>query len=236
MPPAIYDGFEKRFNLKVVEGYGLTETGNPTYNPYDAPKVGSCGKPTPNYEVRIVDENDFPVPQGTVGEIAVRGRTPWTLSLGYYNMPEKTAEMVRNHYYHTGDGGYLDEDGYLFFTDRIKDYIRRRGENISSFEVERSVNAHPGVGESAAIGVKSELAEDEVKIVVVLNEGEKLTPEELLDFCQERMPYFAVPRYVEFANELPKTPTGRVQKNLLREAGVTKATWDREKAGYRIER
>ena len=236
MPPAIYEGFEKRFNLKVVEGYGLTETGNPTYNPYDAPKIGSCGKPTPNYEVRIVDENDFPVPPGTVGEIVARGRTPWALSLGYYNMPEKTAELVRNHYYHTGDGGYLDEDGYLFFTDRIKDYIRRRGENISSFEVERSVNAHPRVSESAAVAVKSEVSEDEVKVVVVLEKGETLTPAELLDFCQERMPYFAVPRYVEFVDSLPKTPTDRVRKNVLREAGVTENTWDREQAGYQVRR
>ncbi len=236
MPAAIYEDFEKRFKLKVVEGYGLTETGNPTYNPYDAPKIGSCGKETQNMEVRIVDENDFPLPPGTVGEIVARGRTPWAMSLGYYNMPEKTAELIRNHYYHTGDAGYLDEDGYLFFVDRIKDYIRRRGENISSFEVERSVNAHPKVAESAAIGIKSELAEDEVKIVVILKEGEELTPEELLDFCQERMPYFAVPRYVEFAPSLPKTPTDRVQKNRLREAGITPNTWDREKAGYNVRR
>lgn len=236
IPAAIYKDFEKRFNLKVVEGYGLTEVGNPTYNPYDAPKPGSCGKETPNYEIRIVDENDFPVPPGTVGEIVARGRTPWALSLGYYNMPEKTVELTRNHYYHTGDGGYLDEDGYLFFVDRIKDYIRRRGENISSFEVERSVNAHPKVSESAAVAVKSEVSEDEVKIVVVLEKGETLPPEELLDFCQERMPYFAVPRYVEFVDDLPKTPTDRVRKNLLREAGITENTWDREKAGYQVRR
>ena len=132
--------------------------------------------------------------------------------------------------------GYLDEDGYLHFVDRIKDYIRRRAENISSFEVERSVNAHPKVSESAAIGVKSEQAEDEVKIVVVLKEGEKLPPEELLAFCEERMPYFAVPRYVEFVEKLPKTPTDRVQKNLLREMGLTSNTWDREKAGYKIKK
>jgi crotonobetaine/carnitine-CoA ligase len=236
MPVAIYEDFEKRFNLKVVEGYGLTELGNLTYNPYDAPKIGSCGRETQNFEVRIVDENDFPVPPGTVGEIVARARTPWAMSLGYYNMPEKTVELMRNHYYHTGDAGYLDEDGYMYFVDRIKDYIRRRGENISSFEVERSVNAHPGVSESAAVAIKSELAEDEVKIIVVLKEGEKLTPEELLDFCQERMPYFAIPRYVEFVKSLPKTPTGKVQKNLLREAGITPNTWDREKAGYKVQR
>jgi crotonobetaine/carnitine-CoA ligase len=236
MPVAIYEDFEKRFNLKVVEGYGLTEVGNPTYNPYDAPRPGSCGKETPNYEVRIVDENDFPVPPGTAGEIVARGRTPWAMSLGYYNMPEKTVELTRNHYYHTGDGGYLDEDGYLFFVDRIKDYIRRRGENISSFEVERSVNDHPSVSESAAVAVKSEVSEDEVKIVVVLKEGETLTPEALLDFCQTHMPYFAVPRYVEFVGSLPKTPTDRVRKNVLRDAGITAGTWDREQAGYKVSR
>ncbi len=236
MPAAIYEDFEKRFKLKVVEGYGLTELGNPTYNPYDAPKIGSCGKPTQNMEVLIVDENDFPVPPGTAGEIVARGKMPWTMSLGYYNMPEKTVELVRNHYYHTGDAGYLDEDGYLYFVDRIKDYIRRRGENISSFEVERSVNVHPKIAESAAIGVKSELAEDEVKIVIVLKKGEKLTPEELLAFLEPRMPYFAIPRYVEFVESLPKTPTDRVQKNLLREAGITANTWDREKAGYKVKR
>jgi crotonobetaine/carnitine-CoA ligase len=236
MPKEIYKDFEKRFNLKVVEGYGLTELAIITYNPYDKPKIGSCGKETKSFEVRIVDENDFPVPAGTVGEIVARPKAPWIASLGYYNMPEKTMELLRNCFYHTGDAGYLDEDGYLYFVDRIKDYIRRRGENISSFEVERSVNAHPKVAESAAIGVKSELAEDEVKIIVVLKPGEKLTPEELLDFCQPRMPYFAVPRYVEFVESLPKTPTDRVQKNLLREAGITKNTWDREKAGYKVKR
>jgi crotonobetaine/carnitine-CoA ligase len=236
MPAAIYEDFEKRYNLKVVEGYGLTELAIITYNPWDAPKVSSCGKATKSFEVAIVDENDFPVPAGTVGEIVARPKLPWIASLGYYNMPEKSVELLRNCFYHTGDAGYLDEDGYLYFVDRIKDYIRVRAENISSFEVERSVNAHPKVAESAAVSVKSEHAEDEVKIVVVLKQGENLAPEELLDFCQERMPYFAIPRYVEFVESLPKTPTDRVQKNLLREAGITANTWDREKAGYKVKR
>jgi len=236
MPKEIHQDFEKRFNLRVLEGYGLSELGNLTVTPFDAPRLGSCGKSARYYDVKIVDENDFPVPAGTVGEIVARGKIPWVMSLGYYNIPEKTVELTRNHYYHTGDAGYLDNDGYLYFVDRIKDYIRRRGENISSFEVERTVNSHPKVSESAAIGIKSELSEDEVKISVVLKEGEKLTPEELLDFCQERMPYFAIPRYVEFVKSLPKTPTDRVRKNLLRENGITDATWDREKAGYKVKR
>jgi len=236
MPPQIYDDFEKRYNLKVVEGYGLTEVAIITYNPYDKPKVGSCGRATRNFEVRIVDENDYPVPPGTVGEIVARGKIPWVTALGYHNMPEKTIELTKNHYYHTGDGGYLDDEGYLFFVDRIKDYIRRRGENISSSEIERVVNTHPGVAESAAVSVKSELSEDEVKIAVVLKEGVNITPEELLAFCEERMPYFAIPRYVEFLEMLPKTPNEKVRKNKLREAGISAGTWDREKAGYQVRK
>ena len=236
MPASIYEDFEKRYNLKVIEGYGLTEVAMITYNPFDEPKIGSCGKATKSFEVRIVNENDFPVPAGTVGEIVARGRRPWLTSLGYWNMPENTAELTRNHFYHTGDGGYIDEDGYLFFVDRLKDYIRRRGENISSFEIERVVNAHPKVVESAAISVQSELSEDEVKIVIVLEKGDKLSHEDLLTFCEERMPYFAVPRYVEFIESLPKPPNEKIQKRKLRDAGITDKTWDREKAGYKVKR
>ncbi len=236
MPPEIYEDFEKRYNLKVVEGYGLTELAIITYNPWDSPKPGSCGKETESFEVRIVDEDDFPVPTGTVGEIVARGRLPWATAMEYQNMPDKTVELVRNHFYHTGDAGYLDEDGYLFFKDRIKDYIRRRGENISSAEIEKVVNSHPGVAESAALGVKSELSEDEVKIAVVLKPGEKLAPEELLDYCSDRMPYFAVPRYVEYVEALPKTANEKVQKAKLREIGITLNTWDRERVGYKVKK
>ncbi|MBI5586688.1 MAG: AMP-binding protein, partial [Deltaproteobacteria bacterium] len=236
MPASIFEDFQKRYNIKITEGYGLTEVAIITYDPYDQPRIGSCGKETGSFEVRIVDENDFPVPPNTVGEIVARGRSPWITSRGYWNMPEKTVELVKNHFYHTGDGGYLDEEGYLFFVDRMKDYIRRRGENISSFEIERAVNAHPQVVESAAVSVKSELSEDEVKIIVVLEPGTVMTPEELLAFCEERMPYFAVPRYVEFVETLPKTPNEKIQKNKLREAGITPNTWDREKAGYQVKR
>ena len=236
MPASIYDDFQTRYDLKVTEGYGLTEVAIITYNLYGQPRKGSCGKETGSFEVRIVDENDFPVPPGTVGEIVARGRMPWVTSLGYWNRPDKTVELARNHFYHTGDGGYLDEDGYMYFVDRMKDYIRRRGENISSFEIERVVNAHPKVVESAAVSVKSELSEDEVKITVVLEDGVKLTPEELLAFCEERMPYFAVPRYVEFVESLPKTPNEKIQKAKLRESGITPDTWDREKVGYQVKR
>ncbi|WP_419662358.1 AMP-dependent synthetase and ligase [Desulfosarcina variabilis str. Montpellier] len=236
MPPEIYDDFENRYNLKVVEGYGLTELAIITYNPWDRPKIGSCGKATNSFEIQIVDDDDWPVPAGTVGEIVARGTVPWATAMEYQNMPEKTVELMRNHFYHTGDAGYLDEDGYLFFQDRIKDYIRRRGENISSAEIEKVVNSHPQVSESAAISVKSEVSEDEVMVVVVPQPGQTVEPLELIKHCESRMPYFAVPRFVDFRESLPKTSNEKVQKAKLRESGVTDTTWDREKAGYQIKR
>ena len=141
-----------------------------------------------------------------------------------------------NLWFHTGDLAKKDEDGYYYFVDRKKDALRRRGENISSFEVERAINTHPKILESAAVAVKSELAEDEVKICVVLQPGENLSNEELIHYANDRMPYFAVPRYVEFMDKLPKTPTERIQKYLLKQAGITQDTWDREKAGIKITR
>jgi crotonobetaine/carnitine-CoA ligase len=151
-------------------------------------------------------------------------------------MPDKTLESYRNLCFHSGDLAKKDADDYYYFVDRKKDSLRRRGENISSFEVERAINTHPKILESAAVAVSSELAEDEVKICVVLKPGETLSYEDLTKHAAERMPYFAVPRYIEFLESLPKTPTERVQKYQLRQAGITANTWDREKAGIKIER
>lgn len=235
-PQAVMDRFEKRFGLKCLEGFGMTEIGLVIHTtPYDR-KPGSCGKVLPMYEVRLVDDEDNEVPVGEPGEIVFRPKEPFTMMLGYYNMPDKTLELYRNLWFHTGDLAKKDEDDYFYFVDRKKDALRRRGENISSFEVERAINTHPKVLESAAVAVKSELAEDEVKICVVLKPGETLTPEELIAYANDRMPYFAVPRYVEFMDALPRTPTERIQKYLLKEAGVTANTWDREKAGVEISR
>ena len=158
------------------------------------------------------------------------------MMLEYYNMPDKTLDTYRNLWFHTGDLAKRDEGGFLYFVDRKKDSLRRRGENISSFEVERAINSHPKVLESAAVAVKAEMPEDEVKICVVLKPGEKVAPEELIAYAVERMPYFAVPRFVEFMESLPKTPTERGQKYLLKQAGITPNTWDREKAGIEIDR
>jgi carnitine-CoA ligase len=235
-PAAVMDDVERRFGIKCLEGFGMTEIGIPVHVRVDDRRRGSCGKPMDIYEMKLVDDLDEEVPVGEIGEIVFRPRVPFVMMSEYYKMPEKTLEAYRNLWFHSGDLARKDEDGYFYFVDRKKDALRRRGENISSFEVERVINSHPSVLESAAIAVKSELAEDEVKICVVLKAGETLLPETLVRYANERMPYFAVPRYVEFMDALPRTPTERVQKYLLKEAGVTAGTWDREKAGVQIER
>jgi crotonobetaine/carnitine-CoA ligase len=240
-PPEIAAGFPQRFGVTLVEGYGMTEVNIPLYFPMHEPtRPGSCGKPYRQYfDVRIADPaTDEDVPPGTLGEIVVRPKEPFCFMAGYNAMPEKTVEAWRNFWFHTGDAGRMDADGYFYFVDRIKDTIRRRGENISSYEIEAVLGGHPAVAEAAAIAVKSDIqgGEDEVKACIVLQPGQTLQPEALLDFCQSRMPYFAVPRYVEFMAELPKTPTAKIQKAKLRQSGLTPATWDREAAGYKVRR
>ena len=235
-PPAVMEEVEERFGIKCLEGFGMTEIGIPIHVRVNDRRRGSCGKPMDIYEVKLFNDCDEEVPAGEIGEIVFRPLAPFVMMSEYYNMPEKTLEAFRNLWFHTGDLARKDEDGYFYFVDRKKDALRRRGENISSFEVERAINTHPKVLESAAVAVQSELAEDEVKICVVLKPGETLTPEELIRYANDRMPYFAVPRYVEFMESLPKTPTERVQKYLLKQAGVTPNTWDREKAGVEVHR
>ncbi|MGA2464792.1 MAG: ATP-dependent acyl-CoA ligase [Thermodesulfobacteriota bacterium] len=235
-PPAVMEEVEKRFGIKCLEGFGMTEIGIPIHVRVNDRRPGSCGKPMDIYEIKLFDDQDKEVPVGEVGEIVFRPREPFIMMLEYYNMPEKTLEAFRNLWFHTGDLAKKDADGYFYFVDRKKDALRRRGENISSFEVERVVNSHPSVLESAAVAVPSELGEDEVKICVVLKPGATLIPEELIKYCNDRMPYFAVPRFVEFMESLPKTPTDRVEKYKLKQAGITTNTWDREKAGVQVTR
>jgi crotonobetaine/carnitine-CoA ligase len=235
-PQAVMEEVEKRFGMKCLEGFGMTEIGIPIHVRVNDRRPGSCGKPMDIYEIKLFDDQDNEVPAEEVGEIVFRPRDPFVMMLEYYNMPEKTLETFRNLWFHTGDLAKQDEDGYFYFVDRKKDALRRRGENISSFEVERAVNSHPSVLESAAVAVPSEVGEDEVKICVVLKLGATLTPEELIRYCNDRMPYFAVPRFVEFMESLPKTPTERVEKYKLKQAGITANTWDREKAGIKVTR
>ncbi len=240
-PHDMIEEFMERFGIKFMEGYGLTEIGQCTWmRPGEPFRVGSCGKEAPNYEIKVADpETDEEVPRGSIGEIIVRPRIPNVMLHYYHKMPEKTVEDFRNFWFHTGDAGRMDEDGYIYFVDRVKDYIRRRGENISSFEVEKIVNSHPDVEESAAIGIKSEAgkyAEDELMVLVIPKQGKKIDPVELMDYLQPRMPYFMIPRFMRFVDSFPKTGTQRTQKNKLREQGVTKDTWDMVKADYKLRR
>ncbi|HJP95683.1 MAG TPA: ATP-dependent acyl-CoA ligase [Pyrinomonadaceae bacterium] len=236
-PPENLDDFESRFNLQVIfETFGMTEgiVAAPAIS--EPRRLGCCGKPNKDVEVRIVDHDDLELGPTKVGEIVMRTREPYTMMSGYYKMPSETLEVFRNLWFHTGDMGYMDQDGYLYFVGRKKEAIRRRGENISAFEVEKIANQHPSVLETAAIAVPSELSEDDVKLVVVLREGEDLAPADLIRFCETRMAYYMVPRYIEFRTSLPKTPTQRVEKYKLQVEGNKSDTWDRETAGYRLDR
>ena len=236
-PHEVQEQFLERFDLQLTEGYGSTEANIVVYTrPDEATPKGTAGRAAPYYEVAIFDEMDRPVPPGTSGEIVVRARHPYILMEGYDGLPEATLGAFRNLWFHSGDRGHMDENGFLFFHDRMKDAIRRRGENISSFEVERIVNKHPDVAETAAIAVPADVGEDEVKIVVVRNPGAALTEEVLLRHCAAEMPYFMVPRFIEFRADLPRTPTQKVRKVALREEGITAATWDREVAGFKVTR
>ncbi len=224
--------FGARFGIStLLGGYGSTEVGG-VWTTEDCPdKITSVGKPRKTIagmEYRLVDENDLPVPRGEVGELVTRSATPWTMMLGYLGDPEATASAWRNGWFHSGDSFIEDEDGVLYFVDRAKDVLRRRGENISSVELETLVLAHADVAEAAAIGVPSPLGEDDVMILVVPRAGADLTPEALVDGLDEGLPKHMRPRYVEIVEELPKTVTQRVRKTELRERGVTAATWDRE--------
>jgi crotonobetaine/carnitine-CoA ligase len=218
--------FERRFGLRVRSTFNMTETSCCILTGADRANATSCGRVRPGFEARVVDENDAEVPDGQLGELVLRSDEPWTLMAGYWRKPEATIAAWRNLWFHTGDAFTRDADGNFYFVDRMKDAIRRRGENISSAEVEAEVNAHPAVLESAAIAVPSELAEDEVKIVVVLQPGQQVELPELVEFLKGRMAAFMVPRYIEIVGALPKTPTEKVRKAELRAAGVG-AAWDR---------
>ena len=230
------DGFMARFGVSVYSIYNMTELCCPVMTTVPMTVPGSCGRVRPGCELRLVDENDCEVPTGAVGQFVVRSDTPWAMNHGYYKEPEATARAWRNGWFHTGDAGRADADGNLYFIDRLKDTIRRRGENISSLEVEIEVAAHPAVREAAVIPVPSELGEDEVMAVVSLRPGRRLDPAALLAFLQPRLAHFMLPRYVRIVDALPKTPTEKVEKHRLRAEGVGAESWDREAAGIRVRR
>jgi crotonobetaine/carnitine-CoA ligase len=226
-PKDVFRAFERRFGVRLIEGYGMSEIGIPLQTMSSDTPPGSCGTRHPWYDVRLVDDLGEEVPDGEPGELLVRPKRPGAMMLEYYGMPERTVEAWRDLWFHTGDYLKRDAEGYYWFVDRKKDALRRRGENISSWEVEKIINAHPDVLESAAVAVPADIGEDEVMVCVAPKAGRTVEPAALARWCEERMAAFMVPRYIRFVPALPKTPTERVQKFELRREGVTADTWDR---------
>lgn len=226
-PPTLWEPFETRFGVRLHEHYGMTEIGIATQNTRVVRRAGSIGRAAPTFDVRVADEHDVEVPIGNVGEIQVRPRQPGIMLREYWKRPDATIEATRNLWFHTGDRARMDADGYFYYVDRLKDSIRRRGENVSSFEVESVIDAFPAVVESAAYGVPSELGEDDVMVAVVAADAAGFDPRALIAHCERQLAYFAVPRYVRVVERLPKTASERVQKYRLREDGVTADTFDR---------
>lgn len=226
----------RRFGFEVVTLFNMSEISAPIVSDPNPTLRGTCGRLRAGVDARIVDENDCELADGMVGELVVRTDTPWTMSHGYHHNAEATARAWRNGWFHTGDAFRRDAGGNFFFVDRVKDAIRRRGENISSFEVEAEILAHPDVLEAAAVGVPSAFGEEEVLAVVVARPGKEIDPVELIAFLSGRLPHFMVPRYLRVVPALPKTPTSKVEKHTLRTEGVTEQTWDRESVGLRLKR
>lgn len=227
------DEFEERFGVSITEAYGLTDIGMVLWSPPGEHRAGSCGKPTADWECELVDEHDEPVAPGEVGELVARPRKPFAAPLGYWRMPEATVESWRNLWMHSGDLMTRDDDGWFYFVDRSKDSIRRRGENVSSFEVEQVLSSLPGVEECAVYGVPSDVMEDEVMAAVVPVDGAVPDFADLARQCAGRLPYFAVPRYFRRLDALPRTASQKVRKADLKDEGVTPDAWDRESGGAR---
>ena len=231
--------FEKRFGLQLTSVYALSDYGMGTILGPDHPasKKGSAGLPAPDVDVAILDDDDLPLEIKQIGEIALRAKIPWTTGQEYWKMPNETVAARRNLWFHTGDRGYLDDDGYLYFVDRKKDAIRRRGENISSWEIEQIIQRHPEVLEVAAFPIKGE-SEDEVMVSVVCRQDNLLTHEELIFYCRDNMAYFMVPRYVDLVKNLPKTLSEKIEKYKLKAEAESRLSeiWDREAVGIVIKR
>jgi crotonobetaine/carnitine-CoA ligase len=228
-PTAILDDFARRFGVEAfVEQYGMTEISLPIMSPYGEPRPdGAAGLLADEFfDAKIVDpETDEEVAPGVVGEFVIRPREPWIMLTDYFNMPDRTGEATRNMWFHTGDGLKRDEEGWFYFVDRLKDSIRRRGENISSFEVEQAVMAHAKVLDCAAVAApaQAQAGEDEVAIFFVLEDGEEMTVAELRAWCEQQLPAFAMPEFISILAELPKTPSGKVRKVELRETAKEQA-------------
>ena len=230
--------FAERFGVKIATGYGSTENPGGFIHHFDEPfPTNQCvGIPDEDVDASIRDELDRECANNEMGEICIRHQTPWTIMRGYWNLPEATAKAFRNLWFHTGDAGYRDDQGRFYFVDRLTDSMRRRGENISSMEVEDEINQHPALLECAVFPVWDEHTEQEIMTVVVLKNGFSLDPADLITFLDKRLPYFMIPRYVEISSKIPKTPTGKMEKYQLRERGIGPSTWDRVAVGVKLSR
>jgi crotonobetaine/carnitine-CoA ligase len=236
VPGHFHADFTRRTGIALLDGYGSTETNFVIGSPIAECKPGTMGRLFEGFAARVVDNEDNEVPDGTPGELMLRAEAPFAFATGYFGTPEKTVEAWRNLWFHSGDRVIREPDGYYKFVDRLKDAIRRRGENVSSFEVEQVLLSHPEIATAAAYPVRSELAEDEVMAAIVRQPGSALDEVSIIRFCETRMPYFAVPRFLEFVDVLPATENGKIQKYKLRERGITDRTWDREAAGITVKR
>jgi crotonobetaine/carnitine-CoA ligase len=237
--PEQQEMFKDRFGATVLSQlYGQTECGAITYARLSEPRnLGSIGRPAPYLDVRLHDDDDREVPTGEIGEIVVRPKVANAIYQGYWRKPEATTDAWRNLWHHTGDYARADVEGFITFVDRKKDALRRRGENVSSQELERAIAGHPKIVEVAVHAVPSPMTEDDIKACIVLaSSDETVEPGELFDFFKQVLPYFAIPRYVEVLPDLPKNATLRVMKHLLREKGLTESTWDLEAMGFAVSR
>jgi crotonobetaine/carnitine-CoA ligase len=230
--PGAWERFRDRFGVRIVEWFGMVDAPGILLNTEDKP--GAMGKPVAGVEFRVVDEEGNPLPPREPGELVFKH--PKGQLTYYHKLPEETEKSYAGGWFHSGDLAVMEEDGFFYFKGRKKESMRRRGENISAWEIESVINQHGSVLESAVYPVPSDLGEDEVKVEVVLKPGEDLSPEQLLDHCQGKMAHYAVPRYVEFVESLPKTESQRNQYAALRERGITENTWDRESVGYKVSR
>jgi crotonobetaine/carnitine-CoA ligase len=240
IPADMYRRIEQRYGVKIVTMYGMTEAFPIAFKAVSEDGVpGTSGRVNAAFDVRIVDGTGRTLPTGGVGEIVCRPRAPHVMSEGYVDATAVGSTLIvhpHEEWFNTGDLGSLDTEGNLTYVDRAKDSLRRRGENVSSVEVETTVMGHPAVLEAAAVAVPSDLGEDDILVVVTLRPDADFDYAELLDFCSTRMPYFCVPRYLEVLDELPKNVIGRVRKDLLRQRGLSPHAWDREANGYILTR
>lgn len=236
VPGNLHETFRLRCGIALLEGYGSTEKNFVIGDVVGQQRIGAMGGVGPGFHARVVDDADNDVAPGIAGELVLRADEPFAFATGYFGMPDKTAEAWKNQWFHTGDRVIQDADARFRFVDRLQDAIRRRAENISSFEVEQVLLSHPEVKVAAVYPVCSALAEDEVMAALVRKPGSSLNEADIMRFCEPRLPYFAIPSFIEFFDDLPRTENGKIQKFQLRDRGVTATTWNRDAAGYQIKR